>query len=115
MTYKSITCLLLLLFAFDSLAILDVVEVFVFGRHAQVTQTEAMAEAHLHNPEQREHRSQLPDSCTLCACCVSGLSMLVASFAFDNSISLLSTITMHDPLAASWSEDHIFHPPRYIS
>lgn len=115
MTTKVITCLLLFMFAFDALAIWDVVELFASGVHSQLTESKTNAETHFHNPQQTEHQPQPPDSCTLCACCVSGVNMLASYFTFDSNISLLTILTLQKPQAVSWSAGHIFHPPKSFS
>lgn len=112
--FEFLVSFLVVTFAFDALAIWDVVEQIWGDVHTQQSENEMLVETHFHDSEQTHQRQTQPvDSCTLCPCCVSGVNMFVSYFEINRRDSLLSMVILPESQAVSFSEYQIFHPPRH--
>lgn len=111
--FKIIVITLLFLIAGDSLAIFDFLEPLGFDSHFLTTETESSI--HLHDTKDNDHNSTDFDTCLLCPCCVSGVNMYISSFTFFTEKPFLGILASENFKLDDFSENTLFHPPRYFS
>ncbi|MCZ6817874.1 MAG: hypothetical protein O7G31_00085, partial [Calditrichaeota bacterium] len=115
-TFKLLAFLLLFLIVGDSLVIFDFFEPTGFGSNPEIASERCIVEVQMHTPSSDSKQNVTPsDSCVLCACCVSGLSICL-SFVTDSIEQPLFTILAPESLLlTSISENYVFHPPKHLS
>lgn len=112
-TFKIISLLLLTLFSGDALAIWDVVQ--QLGAETHFLSDEGITAIRLHDSDDSEDNGQQVDTCPLCPCCTSGVHMSLSDFAIRNEKMLLGILAFESKPTKGFSEDFVFHPPRFLS
>lgn len=112
---KIVAFLILSIFLLDSTAIWDMLghRGFVPEDIIKVEYNETLPQLHANSDTQNHSNSN--DTCTLCPCCVTHLSMLATAFIYTNAI--LPT-GKYEPLTEQvhyFSEHKFFRPPKSLS
>jgi hypothetical protein len=112
-TLKFTTFLLVFLFAAESFALWDAVEQSWAKSH--FLGGEVNSAIYPHDSKDNANDSQSFDSCPLCPCCVSHVHMTISFFTLSKEKSNLGILPSEARQMADFSENYIFHPPRYSS